>query len=82
MLAGAGLAAGRGPTVPRLMGVDTDAALLVTEMYAAPTTTTLIERASPSGQGGSPLSGCGQRPRPASRWMIRTIRGTRSKTWQ
>jgi len=44
MLAGAGLAAGRGPTVPRLMGVDTDAALLVTEMYAAPTTTTLIER--------------------------------------
>ena len=44
VLAGAGLASGRGPTVPRLMGVDTDAALLVTEMYAAPTTTTLIER--------------------------------------
>ncbi|TLZ55661.1 MAG: hypothetical protein E6K22_03380 [Gammaproteobacteria bacterium] len=35
VLAGAGLASGRGPTVPRLIGVDTDAALLVTEMYAA-----------------------------------------------
>src|SRR5947207_6773704 len=32
VLAGAGLASGRGPTVPRLIGVDTDAALLVTEM--------------------------------------------------
>src|ERR1700704_3779102 len=44
VLAGAGLASGRGPTVPRLMGVSSDAALLVTEMYAAPTTPTLIER--------------------------------------
>ena len=38
------LASGRGPTVPRLMGVDTDAALLVTEMYAAPSTAELVER--------------------------------------
>jgi hypothetical protein len=44
MLASAGLASGRGPTVPRLMGVDTDAALLVTEMYAAAPITVLIER--------------------------------------
>src|SRR5437870_3182443 len=44
VLAGAGLASGRGPTVPRLIGVDTDAALLVTEMYAAPPITELIER--------------------------------------
>jgi len=44
VLAGAGLASGRGPTVPRLVGVDTDAALLVTEMYAAPPTTALVER--------------------------------------
>src|SRR5205807_2661140 len=44
VLAGAGLASGRGPTVPRLIGVDTDAALLVTEMYAAPPITDLIVR--------------------------------------
>jgi len=44
VLAGAGLASGRGPTVPRLMGVDIDAALLVTEMYAAPSTAELVER--------------------------------------
>src|SRR5437764_13343570 len=42
--AGAGLASGRGPTVPRLIGVDTDAALLVTEMYAGPPITELVER--------------------------------------
>src|SRR5437016_14414802 len=44
VLAGAGLASGRGPTVPRLIGVDTDAALLVTEMYAASPITALVEQ--------------------------------------
>ena len=44
VLAGAGLASGRGPTVPRLVGLDTDAALIVTEMYAAAPATELVER--------------------------------------
>src|SRR5205085_1136387 len=44
VLAGAGLASGRGPTVPRLVGLDTDAALIVTEMYAAVPATELVER--------------------------------------
>src|SRR5256884_4986431 len=44
VLAGAGLASGRGPAGPRLIGVDTDAALLVTEMYAGPPITELVER--------------------------------------
>src|SRR5207253_587947 len=44
VLAGAGLASGRGPTVPRLIGLDTDAALIVTEMYAAAPATELVER--------------------------------------
>lgn len=43
-LASAGLASGRGPTVPRLIGVDTDAALLVTEIYAAVPSTELVQR--------------------------------------
>jgi hypothetical protein len=44
VLAGAGLASGRGPSVPRLIGVDTDAALIVTEMYVAPPLKELVER--------------------------------------
>src|SRR5438105_451013 len=44
VLAGAGLASGRGPTVPRLIGLDTDAALIVTEMYAAAPATELVKR--------------------------------------
>src|SRR2546430_13244705 len=43
VLAGAGLASGRGPTVPRLVGLDTDAALIVTEMYAAAPATELVK---------------------------------------
>jgi len=44
VLAGAGLASGRGPTVPRLIGLDTDAALIVTEMYAAAPASELVKR--------------------------------------
>src|SRR5437763_9656423 len=44
VLAGAGLASGRGPTVPRPIGVDTDPALLVTGMYAGPPITELVGR--------------------------------------
>jgi hypothetical protein len=44
VLAGVGLASGRGPTVPRLIGLDADAALLVTEMYAADPIIELVER--------------------------------------
>src|SRR2546430_17247458 len=43
VLAGAGLASGRGPPVPRLIGLDTDAALIVTEMYAAAPATELVK---------------------------------------
>src|SRR5205814_302431 len=51
VLAGAGLASGRGPTVPRLIGVDTDAALPVTEMYAASPITAPGEQGE-CGRGG------------------------------
>jgi Phosphotransferase enzyme family len=51
VLAGVGLASGRGPSVPRLVGVDTDAALLVTEMYSACPATELIERGEPDRAG-------------------------------
>ncbi len=44
VLAGAGLASGRGPTVPRLIGLDTEAALIVTEMYAAAPASELVKR--------------------------------------
>ncbi len=51
VLTSVGLASGRAPTVPRLMGVDLEAALLVTEMYAAAPTTELIERGEPDRAG-------------------------------
>src|SRR2546429_450224 len=44
VLAGAGLASGRGPTVPRIIGLDTEAALIVTEMYAAAPASELVKR--------------------------------------
>src|SRR5256884_3425923 len=51
VLAGAGLASGRGPTVPRLIGVGPDAAPLVTGMYPPPAVPQPIERGG-GGRGG------------------------------
>src|SRR5207248_7639427 len=42
LLAGAGLASGRGPTVPRPIGVDPAGALPVTEVYAGSPTTARV----------------------------------------
>ena len=63
VLAGAGLASGRGPTVPRLIGVDTDAALLVTEMYAASPITALVEQGE-----------CDRAGRLAAQWLRAAIK--------